>query len=56
MVEGHHGYGYGVVNARNELAVGLAAAPGLPAVEWRVRLLQTIHRNVAAIDVDADGR
>src|SRR5712671_120614 len=27
-----------------------------PAIERRVRLLQTIHRNVAAIDVDADGR
>ncbi len=36
MDEGHHGYGYGVVNARNELPVGLAAAPGLGPVEWRL--------------------
>lgn len=29
-------YGYGVVNIRNELALGLAPRPGLAAVEWRI--------------------
>jgi lipoyl(octanoyl) transferase len=52
----HHGHGYGVVNARNDLMAGLNS-PGSAAVEWRLAdgvvpyetALATMDERVAAI-------
>src|SRR5262245_47211594 len=56
---GQHGYGYGVVNARNDLIIGLnsAPSPALPPPEWRLsqglvpyeRALTVMDQRVAAI-------